>query len=399
MCRPKMCEMAILCRGLFGVFFFVALSTNVTTAVGASRGAGGAWVQVSSLPTPRRGHSAAVVNGGIYVIGGIAASGRTGVVERYIPATNTWATLAAMPTARDSFAVAVVGPNIYAIGGQTGQHTDVVEIYDTSTNTWTTGLPLPQPRLAMGAEVIDGIVYVVGGQNLIVNGSGSQTRKTNGVDALLGVCAETWEPRAPMPTVRDGLSTVLFDDTVYAVGGSFNGALDAVESYSHVTDSWTILASLKVPRLELGVTAYNRGSLIAIGGLGRVEPALDAVEGYDPVLDEWIALPSLPHALSEPAAVTVDGVVYVIGGQGADSAIRSEVWMYVPCGNAVVEFGEECDDGNTADGDDCTAECESPRVCGDHNEDNRVTTTDALLVLKRAVGQEGPLVCPIGSRP
>ena len=36
------------------------------------------------------------------------------------------------------------------------------------------------------------------------------------------------------------------------------------------------------------------------------------------------------------------------------------------CGNGIVETGEDCDDGNTASGDGCSASCESESgpVCG-----------------------------------
>ncbi len=65
------------------------------------------------------------------------------------------------------------------------------------------------------------------------------------------------------------------------------------------------------------------------------------------------------------------------------------------CGDGFVYDGvEECDDGNTADGDGCSAVCEFQRVCGDANDDGKVTTTDSLIVLKAAVnpGVECPLI-------
>jgi hypothetical protein len=98
------------------------------------------------------------------------------------------------------------------------------------------------------------------------------------------------------------------------------------------------------------------------------------------------------------------------------------------CGNDTVDAGESCDDGDTqfSQGDFCSADCErfacgvpssvaaavpktsdalfvlraavassncDPRVC-DANSSNSVTSSDALLILKRAVGQDVELVCP-----
>ncbi|HWO21034.1 MAG TPA: DUF4215 domain-containing protein, partial [Kofleriaceae bacterium] len=54
---------------------------------------------------------------------------------------------------------------------------------------------------------------------------------------------------------------------------------------------------------------------------------------------------------------------------GDDAAIAGYVvrvgYTPVPCGNGFVEFGEQCDDGNTAAGDGCSATCQIEVVCGD----------------------------------
>src|SRR5689334_8750892 len=34
------------------------------------------------------------------------------------------------------------------------------------------------------------------------------------------------------------------------------------------------------------------------------------------------------------------------------------------CGNGIKDFGEVCDDGNTVDGDGCSADCKSDETCG-----------------------------------
>jgi cysteine-rich repeat protein len=63
------------------------------------------------------------------------------------------------------------------------------------------------------------------------------------------------------------------------------------------------------------------------------------------------------------------------------------------CGNGVVEFAEECDDGNIEDGDGCSAACDVEPICADPNHDGRTTQSDALLILQRAVGLD--VVCPL----
>ncbi|HWO24075.1 MAG TPA: DUF4215 domain-containing protein [Kofleriaceae bacterium] len=45
--------------------------------------------------------------------------------------------------------------------------------------------------------------------------------------------------------------------------------------------------------------------------------------------------------------------------------VLQAVYTPVPCGNGLIEFGEQCDDGNTAGGDGCGATCQIEVVCGD----------------------------------
>jgi cysteine-rich repeat protein len=57
------------------------------------------------------------------------------------------------------------------------------------------------------------------------------------------------------------------------------------------------------------------------------------------------------------------------------------------CGDGVTSLGwEECDAADPRWAAQCTADCRSVDVCGDANADGDVTTQDALLVLRRAVG-------------
>jgi cysteine-rich repeat protein len=56
------------------------------------------------------------------------------------------------------------------------------------------------------------------------------------------------------------------------------------------------------------------------------------------------------------------------------------------CGDGVVDGGEQCDDGNRDSGDLCTRSCSDAAVCGDADFDGQIDATDALIVLRIAVG-------------
>ena len=103
----------------------------------------GAWTQVASLPMALCCHTATVVDGKIYVLGGDvegAEFSATDRVDMYNPATDSWQQMTAMPTARGSHAAAVLDGKIYVTGGFTldGKMSDVVEAYEPVADTWTT---------------------------------------------------------------------------------------------------------------------------------------------------------------------------------------------------------------------------------------------------------------------
>ena len=130
----------------------------------------GAWTQVASLPAARHHHTAAVVDGKIYVVGGIFHDDEgekvaTSLVEMYDPAADSWQQMAAMPTARYSHASAVMDGKIYVSGGFTTSRelSDAFEAYDPVTNTWTTLASLSEVRADHASAAAHGKLYVFGG--------------------------------------------------------------------------------------------------------------------------------------------------------------------------------------------------------------------------------------------
>jgi cysteine-rich repeat protein len=69
-------------------------------------------------------------------------------------------------------------------------------------------------------------------------------------------------------------------------------------------------------------------------------------------------------------ALQADGKIVAAASPSSDENRDFAVVRYegdplpVACGNGVVEAGEECDDGNTTDGDGCGAACEEEDADG-----------------------------------
>jgi len=75
------------------------------------------------------------------------------------------------------------------------------------------------------------------------------------------------------------------------------------------------------------------------------------------------------------------------------TATSSTTTTLALCGNGLVDHIEQCDDGNTEPDDGCEDDCSSDVVCGDASGNDIVQTSDALLVLRAAVGQA--VSCPL----
>ncbi|MCB0059733.1 MAG: putative Ig domain-containing protein, partial [Caldilineaceae bacterium] len=131
---------------------------------------GDTWADKSLMPTARAYADAGVIDGKLYVVGGLSESRvPLGTLEVYDPQTDSWATLATMPTARMGPAVSTIDGRLYVVGGSTASSLatlevyDTVEVYDPATNTWATLPPMPTPRYGSGTGIIDGRMHVVGG--------------------------------------------------------------------------------------------------------------------------------------------------------------------------------------------------------------------------------------------
>ncbi len=66
----------------------------------------------------------------------------------------------------------------------------------------------------------------------------------------------------------------------------------------------------------------------------------------------------------EACAAIADGEACLLRGIGTGTCVE-RVCVLGGCGNAEVEPGEACDDGNTTSGDGCRADCAKVEVCGD----------------------------------
>lgn len=291
------------------------------------------WTRKADMPTARLFPKSEVVNGKIYVIGGVYANLQK--VEAYDPATDTWAAKADMPTRRAIPAHGMVNGKIYVIGGETSlgaSASATVEVYDPATNTWTRKADIPTPRARSAASVADGKIYVFGGGS----GGGSAYPVMSTVEAY-DPATDTWTRKADMPRVNELLSTSVMGGKIYAIGGqreegAFRDVYPTVDMYDPATDTWTKKADAPLPRkvhsaCVLKDIIYVFGGRNVIGGWPQ-----STLFHYDPAADTWAAREDMPYEVATAAVSTVDGRIYLIGGSSTwpPNQVISTVWEFIP---------------------------------------------------------------------
>lgn len=234
------------------------------------------WTTRARIPTARMGAGAAVSGGKLYVFGGCGRNsegnhdcrvGTTNALEVYDPQSNAWTAKAPMPTPRSGMAAAVLDGKLYVAGGlgpcPPCPGYSSLEVYDPLTDTWDVSrAPMPVALSVAGGAAVNGKFYVAGGNN----GSNSELRGTN----LLGIydpAIDKWEIGAPLPTAREGLGLEVVHGVLYAIGGiAYHEESNLVEAYDPIQNIWSTKAALPIARVYLQPVAIN--GLIYVAGSG-----------------------------------------------------------------------------------------------------------------------------------
>jgi N-acetylneuraminic acid mutarotase len=299
------------------------------------------------MPTARSWAGAAVVDGKIYVTGGMTVVPRQGTaaVEEYDPTTDTWTEKADMPTARGWLATSVVNGIIYAIGGWSeGTFFSVVEAYDPAADKWIRKANMPTPREPCTVTV-DGKIYAIGG---LVAQQG--TPVTVSTVEVYDPTTDRWTRKADMPTARERHTACVLDGRIYVSGGVPTHssvdpavvALTTVEVYDPTTDTWTQASDMPWPKYGHSASVID-GKMYIIGGQdqesvklwqegqideGQMDELFSIVYVYDPAADTWTTAARHPFVTTAHAAGVVDGKIYTIGGVRNDP--YSIVYEYDP---------------------------------------------------------------------
>jgi non-specific serine/threonine protein kinase len=196
------------------VYVFGGYQAGNVPSAAAFRLTAEGWRPVASMPQARAAGTAVVVDGAIYVAGGITTGGRlAGTMLRYDPATDRWSTEPGPPTPREHLGGAGFGGRVYTVGGRTGgvsRNLAAFEAFDTRTGTWTRLSDLPTRRGGLAAAATcSGLIIAVGGE----------AAATFAEVEVYDVNAGAWRSLPPLPTPRHGLGVVAIGTLLYTLAG------------------------------------------------------------------------------------------------------------------------------------------------------------------------------------
>jgi len=245
--------------------------------------------QMTKLVTARDSHTATVIGGHLYIVGGVGSGGSLNSVEAAV--INADGTL---------------GP--FTIAGD---------------------VTLATARQAHTAVAIGNRLYVLGG--LGIGALSSVEQATIGPDGLLGTFATV--AGVTLTTARQGHTSAVIGNYLYVFGGFGGSALNSIERAAINTDG-SLGPFMTVSGVSLAAARYGHTTTIVgnklyiIGGAGSggtlrdVEQATINADGsLGPF--EAAAGVMLSAARTTHSAVVLGKAIYVVGGVGASGSLTS----------------------------------------------------------------------------
>ena len=229
--------------------------------------------------TPRYAGAAVGLGGKLIFIGGQVNDNIVATTTCFDPRTLQWQDLNPLPVGRASLAAAVLNGTIYAIGGLANSYLASVEALGAA-GTWASAPPMPTARAYLAAAVLQDRIYAAGGVSLSTPG---------GLTTVEAFDGATWAAVASLAVARKRFSLVAVaggatGNLLIAGGGGneTNNAIAITEAFAPGAGAkWTALGRLAVGRISCGGGALN-GKAYLLGGQDAKGNVLASVEVLNP---------------------------------------------------------------------------------------------------------------------
>ncbi len=259
------------------------------------------------------------------------------------------------PLPRTEAGVVQIGSKIYAIGGFTSEGgtgsffplTRRVHVYDMADRTWSELASLPSQAAGnhFGVAASGNFIYVVAGQISDTYGAGTNTAWR------YDIAGNTWEQFTSLPEIRYGGAAFVANGLLHFVGG------DQADRTTPTADHWAIdlsdptadwVRKTSIPRAgdHLSHATVN-GKVYLIGGEHGHEGVGGTAGGeyiqhrdtyeYNPANDTWVRKADMPFGTShvEGSTLVINNQIVLIGGllDGGGSNTTNRVRVYNPANN------------------------------------------------------------------
>jgi len=271
------------------------------------------WTFGLNMPTASYWSASAVNGNDIYIIGGANTSGYYNAFMKYNTLTNSWTTLPVLPFSDFLIRAANVDGKIYVF-----KNNSPVYRYDIASGIWTKLNNMPVMDWMGTPAVVNSRVYIFGSYN----GGGSKTALE------YNPANDTWTTKAPMPTGRYAPSTAVLNNKIYVLGGNYGNTKN--ELYDPATDTWQSKADIPFWNGGWGVAGQINGNVFFVNNSD------DKMAVYFPATDTWKTMSGLAMPRDYLTGETVNGKLYVIGGQiSSPYGTSDSVDIYSPSASLV----------------------------------------------------------------
>ena len=285
------------------------------------------WRECASIPIEMTEAMTSVIDGMVYVGGGIAEDDEYQVCK-YDPVKNEWIILPPAPL--KYFGIGRLNGKLVIVGGRNeeGESSDV-HVFEEDRQQWANSIP-PMPTGLVGSLV------VTHNTSLVVCGISDESSSPSMF--VYNSQSSQWNSRAPPPlTFHTGFSSAVVVNDTYYTAVSIEGTRNSYQLpsspavFSHplstLLDPDAPSAWQRMPDTPChsSCLAATGGCLLALGGLTRpcnvgVDAVLaanlsSAVHAYCPATSSWVKIGDLPDLRVFPAITTLStGELLIAGG-------------------------------------------------------------------------------------
>jgi hypothetical protein len=235
-----------------------------------------------------------------------------------------WRAAEPLGSARADAGAVELDGRLYAAGGRSlGGTSHAFEVLEPGSGRWRALADLPRPLSRVRLAAAGGRVLAIGGYTDLCRNA---TRAGWAYDPE----RDAWDPIPELPELRAEFAVAVVDERAYVVGGRGHRA-DRPFRYLPARQRWEILpAPMRTPRYLPAAVALQ-GRVWVIGGRAAGVGDLASVEVFDPATETWTAAAPLPEPRAELAAAVIGGYIHVGGGERmASDRVFDTHWVYDP---------------------------------------------------------------------